>query len=197
MTQGRDQTQGRYTVFEVAGGLWLPRFSKRNCNQKEGGAVLAQLLQGRREYKIGAVYFEFANVATPGDTVTVPEIDAGDGRAYYDGLGVDTDYLRVELTIPPTIRPTSGEEALFEEGHGNEAEFYAISEGESGVHGLPFGYGANSVIYGMALVATPDWGDRTKDLVFARGYYDVDNQIPKSASKQVSVRWVQSLGPQG
>lgn len=187
---------GHYQVFSVNDkGIWMPLFRQMNTNLKEGGAILTQLLSGKREYKINAIYFEFANVASPGDPVTAPAVDEAEGRDYFDGLGVDRDYLRVQLTVPPTIRPQVGDENLFEEEQGNEIEFFCLSEGESGINGLPFGFSSNSVLYGMALVATPDWSDRTNDLIFARSYYEVGNQVAKSASDQIGVRWVQPMGP--
>lgn len=187
---------GHYEIFSVTpSGLWLPLFKQNNANVKEGGAILTQLLAGRVKYKLGAVYFEFANVASPGDPVSVPDVEDTEGRDYFDNLGVDRDYLRVQITTAPTIRARDGDESLFDEELGNDIEYYCISEGEAGINGLPFGYGSNSVVYGMALVATPEWSDRTKDLIFARGYYNTSNQIAKPASNQVGVRWVQPMGP--
>ncbi len=187
---------GHYEMFSVSpGGDWKSLFKQNNSNVKESGAILTQLLRGRREYKINAVYLEFYNVASPGDPVTVPSIEVTEGRDYFDNLGANADYLRVQLVTPPTIRPQAGEESLFAEEMGNEIEWFCLSEGEAGINGLPFGYGSNSVVYGMALVATPVWGDRTQDLIFARGYYEISNQIAKSASDQIGVRWVQPMGP--
>ena len=158
--------------------------------QATWGHVACQLFgRGKREYRLNAMYFEFANVASPGDPVTLPDVDRLDGLDYFTGL-VGADFLRVPIRGEPGIEIVDGDEAAFPEaGTGNRLVFYAQTSGVEGVLGLPFSDAANSTVYGVHLVAAPDWGDRTKDVVFARGYYAADNQIPKRAGRHVAVTW--------
>jgi hypothetical protein len=72
--------------------------------------------------------------------------------------------------------------------------FFAQTSGAVGVNGLTFSEAANSVAVGVALVAAPSWADRTRDVVFGRAYFAVDEQVPKVASHQIGVSWEQVFG---
>jgi len=157
----------------------------------ESGMVLAQCVGfGNRSYKINKFYIEFENVALPGDAVSVPSFLTTEGREYYAGLSTPRDYLRVDLDGDPTLQIASGYESYFTAGtDGNSLHFRAISAGTEGQNGVTFSDGVNSKVFGIALVAGPDDGDITQDLVVARRYYDVADQKLKQASGQIGVSW--------
>lgn len=151
--------------------------------------------EGRANYRINAMYLEFANVASPGDPVATPAVDRSLARQYYVDL-VGADFLRVPIRGLPELSIASGFEDVFTEGEtGNQVTWYAQSSGTSGVLGLPFSDAANSVIYGIALVAAPELGDWTRDIVFGRGYYAAANQIAKRSGRHIGVNWSHVFGP--
>ena len=186
--------QGRVT-------LWLPKNDRRvvlatteNQWLNFWGYIAAKTVgQGRREFRIQGMYIEFENVTNPGDQVTPPSFSPSDGVEYYNGLSshATRDYLRVPLLQEPVIEIVPGYENDFDAdaGEGNRAVFYAMTSGTTGVHGKSFSSSSNSTVIGAALVATPDWNDPTKDVLFARTYYATGNQPLKSATHQIGVTW--------
>lgn len=166
---------------------------KSNQIQYDWGFVAAKLIgQGNYKYRLSAMYIEFENVASPGNIVTVPSFDRDAGVEYYDDLQSSgtKDFLRVPFVSLPAIGIESGFEAFFTpDVDGNKLTFHAQSQGVVGVHGKTFSSGVNSKVYGAALVATPEFADRTQDIVFARSYFETGEQTVKEASSQIGVTW--------
>jgi hypothetical protein len=156
------------------------------------GEIVCRLLEGDPAYKINAMYLEYENTAAPEDVVTVPSYDRDEGVEYYAALAGDPlrDFLRVPLLSNPARAITSGFEAAVAF---NQLTFLAQSEGSVGVHGKDFSDVVNSKVFGVALVAAPVWGDRTRDLIWGRKYYATDKQIPKRASSQVVASWIEKF----
>jgi hypothetical protein len=72
----------------------------------------------------------------------------------------------------------------------NVAIFYYQSEGTVGVkNGLTFSDVANSRVYGGALVAIRNQGDKTQDLILSRFYVSGSQQVVKVVGKQIAVTW--------
>lgn len=155
----------------------------------EWGALVGRLLlrQGLN-YGISGMYIEFANVVSPGDPVSPPDVsrDASQGVDYYNDLASspDTDYLRVPL-IASTM--DSSDEIKYPKG--NQLTFFAQTSGVEGVHGKPFSDTNNSVAFGGALVAFVDDSDFTQDLVLSRFYFAIDEQMAKLATGQIGYEW--------
>ena len=155
-----------------------------------GADILAQALAGTPGYKVSTLYLEFKNLAMPGDPVPIPSFDRTGGVAYYNGLAssLDIDYLRIPLQISPSFG--TSDETDYEN---NRVTFVGISEGTLGFHGKLFGSGANSAVYGAALVASPAPDDQTQDRVFSRVYAGVvagwASAIEKQAGTQIGVTW--------
>ena len=170
-----------------------PLFSKPNQIQYSWGFIAAQCIgKGNRNYRINSMYVEYENVASPGDAVTIPSYGRDEGREYYQDLALSAnrDFLRVPLIIEPTIGIESGFEDYFTDGvDGNKLTFFTQTQGTAGFHSKPFNDGVNSKIFGVALVATPEFGDPTKDVVFSRTYFDTADQTLKLASSQVGITW--------
>lgn len=157
-----------------------------------GFAAAMALGMGDATYRIRAMYLEFANVGDPGDPVTVPAYDEDDGLEYFQDLALssDADFLRVPLIQKPLLSIEEDYEDLFVEGEsGNKLTFFTLSQGIAGVNGKPYSDSVNSKVYGACLVATPEFGDRTKDVIVARTYFDVADQTVKEASHQVGITW--------
>ena len=186
--------EGIVSLFDVTpAGAWLPRTTDRNQIQVQWGEIAARLFgDGDGRYKLSAMYLEFENVANPGDTVTAPGYDQDEGTEYYEALSASParDFLRVPLLASPRKGVVAGYEGLVA---ANSLTFLAQSSGTAGVHGKEFSDAANSVVFGLALVAAPVWGDRTLDLVFGRRYYDPAKQVPKKPSSQVGVSWTENF----
>jgi len=143
-----------------------------------GGAdTLALLISGNPDYKLNVMYMEFQN--TGGTPVPAPSFTRAGGRAYYDGL-VGADYLRVPIVAPPALSASGADYTT------NQATFFAVTEGVSGVHGTPFN--TNSVVYGAGLVAAPDVGDQSRDIVFSRVYTEIGS-IQKEVGHEIGVTW--------
>lgn len=174
-------------------GLITPLAAKRNQIQYGWGVIAAQAIgKGSRKHRLAAMYVEYENVADPSDPVTIPTYDRSEDRTYYDEL-IDSsvrDYLRVPILQEPTIGVVPGFENVLTDELGNRMSFYAQTAGVIGINGKPFSAGANSKVFGAALVATPEPGDYTQDVVFARTYYDVSEQTVKQASSQVGITWI-------
>lgn len=198
MTQHVPSPKGTYRVFDVGeSGEWQFLFGGLNSIQRDWVRIACQTIgKGQSNYKIGGMYLEFENVASPGDPVAIPEFSQSAGREYYDGLSGNQDYLRVPLIGDPTLS-VSADMTDFFSGDGvdnNTATFFSQSSGVAGVNGLEFSSSANSKLFGLALVAIPDWGDRSLDLIFGRAYYAEGDQIVKAIAHQIGVSWTQKFG---
>lgn len=190
---------GRIRIWdrdEVTGEL-TARFQQFNQIQATWGYIAAQQIGfkrpgGRLDYSIAAMYFEFENVVDPEDPVTVPAYEVDEGISYYDELqdSSDRDFLRIPLSQEPTLGIESEFPDLFTPGlDGNKLTFSAQTTGLAGVHGKEFSNNVNSKIFGVALVATPVADDRTQDVIFARTYFAVDDQVVKALSHQAFIQW--------
>lgn len=185
-------SSGHPALWRVtADGLWLPHADTPNQVQAHWAFIVAQLLRKKPNYAINAMYLEYENVADPDDVVTAPSFAIDEGQDYYESLSSSgsRDFLRVALWGEPTLSINVGDEAYFAEGEGNKLTFKAESSGTAGVHGKPFSAGVNSKVFGVALVATPVFADRTQDVVYSRAYYAADKQIVKSPSQQIGATW--------
>lgn len=147
-----------------------------------GADILSQVLLGKVDYAVATMYMEFKNGGGP---VTIPAFGRDGGIMYYSGLSgsLDRDFLRVPITINPTI--SSSDEVNYD---GNQVTFFAISEGSVGRHGKPFSQGDGSVVYGAALVATPEPLDPTLDVVFSRVYSGI-GEVEKQTGFEVGITW--------
>jgi hypothetical protein len=73
---------------------------------------------------------------------------------------------------------------------GNCVTTFAQTSGVTGVNGKPFSAAQQSRVYGAALVAFPDFGDATQDLVFSRFYYSTaSKQLVKLAGSEIGIEW--------
>lgn len=196
MTHVAPPPAGAYTIHDVEerNGLWLPLFSRHNQIQYDWARIALQLFgRGKADYRISAVYAEFENVASPGDPATAPEYDRDEGVEYYTSLSGSRDYLRLPLLSEPTLAVASGYGDYFSgvDDDFNQMTFFAQTSGSAGANGLAFSEAANSVVLGVALVATPVPADRTRDVVFGRAYFATNQQVAKADGHQVGVSWSQ------
>jgi len=168
-----------------------PGWSHNDILYDWASIVSRQLADGGTAYRIGGMYIEYKNVASPNDAVAAPAFDRTGGIGYYNGLAgsPDVDYLRVPLIA--AVRSSSDPE-LFPDG--NRVTFFAQTQGVVGVHGRAFSDVVNSKVYGAALVAIPDAADRTKDLVLSRLYVPANKQQVKLATSQIGPEWEITLG---
>lgn len=185
--------RGEYDVFEVCErtGRRKLLFSHHNELVDTWGVVAARCIGlGDRDYRLSAMYLEFENVDDPEDEVTIPEIDPEVGLDYYLDLASSDarDFLRVPLDVAPSLFVVDGFTSI-PQGQGNGIQVYASTQGVVGVNGKTFSSGVNSKICGLAIVATPVWGDRTQDVVFARSYYEAEQQQVKQPSSQLAVSY--------
>lgn len=183
---GLNKLQGRVRAHRVENELWTPTTElKKNLVLYQWAEIVSKLLTlGDTRYRIGGMYLEFQNVASPGDPVSPPTFNRTRTVQYYDDLAgnSNTDYLRVPLIGSQVLSTGSGLT-------NNDIVFFARSSGVTGVHGKPFSYAANSVIYGASLVAFVDATDATQDLLFSSFYFDVSDQQQKLATSQVGIEW--------
>lgn len=190
---------GRIRVWDIdeLTGEKVLRFEKRNQIQATWGFIAAQQIGfkrpvGRLDYSISGMYFEYENVVNPEDPVDIPTVEVDEGISYYDELQDDSsrDFLRIPLSQEPTLGIESDYPNLFTPGvTGNKLTFSAQTSGLAGVHGREFSSNVNSKIIGVALVATPLADDRTQDVIFARTYFAVDDQVVKALSHQAFIQW--------
>jgi len=181
---------GRIGIYLVdQDGLWIPKSKTRNQIQYGWAHIVSQLCRGNRQFRPSALYLEFENAVA--GTITPPSFTRDEGIEYYSDLQYSgtKDFLRVPLLQDPAISIADGYEDYFTDGvSGNVMTFYGMSSGGSGVLGKAFSAGT-STVYGAALVATPVFADRTQDVVFSRGYFDIASQVTQEASHQIGVTW--------
>ena len=141
-------------------------------------------------YAARMMYVEYKNVASPGSTVTPPTgFSVNDGVEYYAGLGLiaGVDYLRI---------PIQGNRLLLVDGYAgktvNAVNFDAYASAGVGVHGRPFNAGSNSLIYGVALVASPLPENPSADLILGRKYFTAQDQriCPASGATIIPYRLI-------
>jgi len=176
---------GRILLFGPDGKL-LER-SPNTQMVTSGFAEARALGLGDATYKISKVYVEFENNA---GAVTPPTFVNTEGRSYYTGLVAPRDYLRVDLLGAPQLSIVPGYAAYFTAGvSGNRLTFLAQTAGSAGENGVGFSNALNSTVFGVALVAAPDDSDKSKDVIVARGYYAVANQLKKPSGGQLTIGW--------
>lgn len=178
-----------FNVLENGDWIKLPNTEEENQIQWSWGEIACNLFgDGNKDYKISGMYIEFENTALIPST---PSYTRSEGVEYYENLSASLtkDFLRVPLLSPP-IKSLA---ATYSNINYNQLTFLAQTAGTQGVHGKTFSDSVSSKVYGLALVATPVWGDRTQDLIFARKYYTTSNQVAKQAGSQIGVNWTETF----
>lgn len=150
--------------------------------------VATQLHAGNAEYRVGTMYFEFENLANPADMIPPPTFDRSGGVSYYNNLSSPKDFLRVPITISPTI--ISSDPSKYQ---GNQITFFTVTEGAAGEHGVIFDNASNSTVYGYGLVSSPVQSDQSQDIVVARTY-PTGGQITKPLNAQIGAQWTIRFG---
>lgn len=191
--------RGRVTLWRVEdSGLMVPIHTQHNQIQFSWGLLAAKQLgyrpgAGRPSFHISGMYVEFENVGLPEDPVSVdPEFGRDVGIGYYDDLmaSATQDFLRVPLRLEPSLGISTGYEDYFTAGEtGNQLTFFAQTSGSEGVHGKTFSHAVNSKVFAASLAAMPEFSDRTKDVIFARTVFDINDQVTKEASSQIGITW--------
>lgn len=191
--------RGHITLWQVdeKTGLKLPVGSQPNQIQFSWGYVAAKQFGFKRQadrldYSISAMYIEYENQANPADAVSISDSFGRDvGIGYYNSLSSSAtrDFLRIPLSIEPAVSVSSGYADLPDNQQGNQLTFFVQTSGVSGAHGKDFSSGVNSKVFAAALVAAPVFGDRTKDVIFARTVFNTGNRVTKEASAQIGITW--------
>lgn len=176
-------------------GLRTPHGTQKNQIQYTWGYVAAKHLgfrpnADRPSYHISTLYVEFENQSDPETEISVAPFSRTISTDYYAALSGQRDYLRLPIVIEPTLGVSPGyAENLPVNQSANQLTFFVQTAGTSGVRGLAFASNVNSKVYSAALVASPDFGDPTKDVIFARTMLTAANQITKEASSQIGITW--------
>lgn len=180
----KDFVRGSVKLFDVDpfGALRLLA-ERHNLYLYSGADIVAAILAGKPGYNIATMYMEFENVASPGDPIIPPAYDRSSNVSYYSDLTSPRDFLRVPLTITPTI--VSSDAGKYQ---GNQVTFFGISSGIVGENGLPFVHTVNSTIFGGALVASPVTDTQANDRLFSRTYW-ADAAVLKQQNHQIGVQW--------
>jgi hypothetical protein len=185
--------KGRLTIWDIndASGVWMPLATVDNLVLYTWGASITKGWgQKNISFCPSAMYIEYANVASPGDTVSIPSYDRTSTLSYYNTLTPPVDFIRANFVSTPALSVVPGYEAYFGPGLGNELTFFAQTSGTAGFLGLPFSDINNSTVYGAGLVATPVPADQTQDIVIARTYLQPANQKLKVAGSQIGLSWI-------
>ena len=183
--------RGFYRLFHRVGPCAVLLSTGKNAWPFTWGLVAAQAIgRGDRDYRLRGMYIEFENVPDPSDPVTLPTVDLRTGLDYYQSLsGSPTrDFVRVPFDLTPTIVPAPGYESLCPEGEGNSVIVHGQTQGNEGVFGKAFSAATYSKICGFAVIAAPDWADRARDLVFARAYFDPEQQLIRPETGELQIQ---------
>lgn len=193
--------RGHVTVWRIdeKTGLKVPVTSSRNQIQVSWGHIAAKQIgfrhqPDRPDYFISGMYFEYENQNNPELAVTVTSFERTLGLEYYNTLGSNPlrDFLRVPLRLEPTLSVAAGSagaDVLTANAQGNQLTFFAQTAGTTGAHGKTFSHLVNSKVYAAALVATPVFSDRLRDVIFARINFNTSDQTAKEASSQIGITW--------
>lgn len=176
-------TWWRIFSFDEETGVIKTMVAQPNMIPYQGADVMARLLAGNSNWQIGAIYFEFENTA---GSPSIPSPQRDEDSSYYiNDLALETtkDYIRVPLVIPAGITASSSDY------DGNQATFFAITSGTTGVHGKTFDQSVNSKVYGVALAATPDVTEYTQDKLFSRSYIGF-SPVPKEDGHQIGAQYM-------
>lgn len=198
----KDGVCGHITVWQVddTTGLRIPVGAQANQIQYSWGYIAAKQIgyrpnPERLNYHISAVYLEFENQMDPELPISAASFSRDLGIGYYNAL-IDNptrDFLRIPLILEPAGGVSTGYEAnLPTDQQLNKLTFFVQSVGMAGVHGKAFSHNApvgSSKVFGAALVAAPNFNDRTKDVIFARTVFLPQNQVTKEASSQIGLTW--------
>lgn len=189
---------GEFLVEQLVDGKWLQvaPWKHNDTLYSSGYANVMALCKRDSNYGISALYLEFENVADPDDVVSTPTVELAD-QDYYDSLSASgvRDYLRIAITEAPHLYVVPGYELLLPAGHYNGAILYGQSAGVTGVHGKSFSAGSNSKVCGLAAVVAPEFTDPSEDIVYARAYYDSDEQWLKQENNQIRVSYKMKFVP--
>lgn len=148
------------------------------------GQIYANALSDKDSGHIRIAIFEYKNLANPGDPISYPTLDKTRDVSYYLGLSSspDTDIIRVPIVIEPGLSSSGGNYA----GFNNITTFYAATTGTTGYFGKAFDSASNSTVYGVALAATDDISDLSKDIIFSASYGNDDLYLAKPTNAQIS-----------
>jgi hypothetical protein len=176
--------RGFVKVFSVApdGSKHLLK-ALENLYVYTGADVVAAALGGRPGFSVGTMYMEFENLAAPGDPIIPPSYDRSSTVSYYSNLTSPRDFLRVPLTLQPTI--ISSDESKYD---GNQITFFGISSGSVGENGLAFSHTVNSTVFGGGLCASPVVDTQANDRLISRTYWASD-AVLKQQNHQIGVQW--------
>jgi hypothetical protein len=173
--------RGFTTIFAMKDGQVTRMFFHKNHIMNGAAFATAKVWGGYANYKVGAMYFEFQNLASPSDDPVYPSFVSSAGVEYFTGLeyAPDRDFLRVPILIGPSVSDTEAGQLL---------TLYAIAPDVSaGFFSKEFSGAVNSVVIGGALVATPDT-NQSNDIVMCRNY-PAGTKIPKTAGEQIGMVW--------
>ena len=152
-----------------------PVAETHNLDMYAGYDVVGRAMAGYSNYYVNTFYFEFTNVGAGGVVPNPRPVFSGDDDiTYYTGLAANYDYLRVPISIAPDLQASTADYTS------NQVEFFATSSGNtSGENGEDFGSGALvlSTVYGLALVCAPDPSDKLQDIIVARAYFDLGDEV--------------------
>jgi len=150
--------------------------------------ILAGLLSGDVSFRPNVMYVEFQSGSEP---VTVPEPKPSDNHGKYfldmrENTHSERDFIRIPIvSVTPVAAQGSNDIIVY---------FNGICTGATGVGGKST---LNSRIYGISLANSPTYGkeidDLTRDIVWARGYFDTANQMQFSSVAQTIVTFKLNL----
>lgn len=124
--------------------------------------VVANLLSGNSQYLPNYLYLEFKNTES---VVAEPDLSSVSGKVYYDTLSGDASYLRIPITLKPTV---DGDSITYTT---------LVSSTESINPEVVFSAENHSRIYAVALVVAPTPIDHTQDIVIAQSYLSGNSQL--------------------
>jgi len=155
------------------------------CNSSN--QILAGLLSGDLSFKPNVMYVEFQTGSS--SVLDLPVVDPADSEYYLqlrDNTGSTRDFLRIPIASTTVQKGSSPDDIAI--------LFNGICVGTTGVGGKDT---SGSMIYGVALAVSPTYGitvdDMTRDILWARGYYDSSNQMPFSTLAQTLITFKLNL----
>jgi hypothetical protein len=161
-------------------GHIMPLFKTKNLILYSGADILARVLTGDTDYKVNGMFLEYRNGIPAAPSITRSRV-----RTYYEGLVAPSGYVRVPTLAAASFAASSTDYS------GNMVTYIATTDGTY-VNGPGIADGV-SQFYAAALVAMPDFADRTQYIVFSASNFLNSTlaftPITKVANAQISVKW--------
>jgi hypothetical protein len=174
--------KGTIEVFDILGGVWLPRTVIQNKIVDTGYDSFAKAVAGVSSFVVNGMYAKFTN-GTPSEP-TIPDDRVA---ADYLSLGTDEGFVRFKTLTTPEFSTSAAGTYL-----SNIATFVGVAGDTAETTGEPLVDGVSQFVE-LGLVAIPDFTAIAQDTLVSAGVildrHGDFSPLAKIANSQCGFRW--------